>query len=723
MDEGRTFPLPVTQSWAWEARVEPPPVLNGGDTVGGGRPTFLTIVTPDRAAQARIFARSVRQCHPDAILAVLVPVTTAPRMFADLFDIVIPVEELALAGLADMRFRYSVAELCYALKPWAIRHLFDRYPGAPVFYFDSDIELFTPLAEVEAALARGANLVLTPHILQPGLDQDREKALLRSGSFNAGFLAIAPSPPARAFVAWWSDRVRTGCTHDPLEGTYGDQKWLELAPAILEGVAVLRHPGYNFAYWNAHERPLTCLGGVWTAAGWPLRFMHYSRWDLHEQDAGQYLAGFFQRDYEPFADLFVEYRQKVRDESGEPTANGASEAFCTPSGELVPRLVREAYARHGSAIDGDMTAVFAHAVGVLDAANPVRADLADLPITVLYDEIWRHHADLRYRFDIERRNGRLAFLRWLVEDGAAELGLPPVFLKRARSAVERERVRELEAGDGRPARSPADSAPASPQPATAAETVAVLVAARDAERERVRRQDDDIRLLVSSNKELRREVQSLRVRHWRDEEHILALEGELTRTMQARDTAAHRSRELADELARLHSRPWQPLLERLRGQPRSAVASLGRQVLAGTGAFFERGFVLGEAAEIVGAAVRRRRDAPSGMLVYGPYVEVAAGAYAAAIEARLYRHLPVWGEFRLDVVRDGAQQVVALRNFRLYAMQGWRRFELRFYVLDGETSPDLEVRIWARKGTPLEIRAIDLYRMSDEPSSDPASAR
>ena len=78
------------------------------------------------------------------------------------------------------------------------------------------------------------------------------------------YRAIAPSAQARAFVNWWCERVRTGCTHDPLEGTHGDQKWLELAPSICDGVAVLRHPGYNFAYWNAYERPLSCLGGAWT---------------------------------------------------------------------------------------------------------------------------------------------------------------------------------------------------------------------------------------------------------------------------------------------------------------------------------------------------------------------------------------------------------------------------------------------------------------------------
>ncbi len=254
MDEGRNFPLPATQSRAWENQVKPAPL----GRANGGRATFLTIVTADRAAQSRIFARSARECHPNARLVVVVPdVVESPRIFADLYDLVIPPEQLSLGGLADMRFRYSIAELCFALKPWAIRHLFDRFADEPIYYFDSDIEVFTPLAEVEAALAQGANLVLTPHILQPSLDQGRERALLRSGSFNAGFLAVAPSAPARAFVSWWCERVRTGCTLDPLEGTYGDQKWLELAPSICDGVAVLRHPGYNFAYWNAHERPLS----------------------------------------------------------------------------------------------------------------------------------------------------------------------------------------------------------------------------------------------------------------------------------------------------------------------------------------------------------------------------------------------------------------------------------------------------------------------------------
>ncbi len=311
MDEGRRFPARIAQNGFRDAQANP---VRAGCAIGG-RTNFVTIATPDRAAQSRIFARSARACHPDARLSVLALDSDGPpSIFADCYDLVIPVEELCLSGLADMRFRYSTAELCFALKPWLIRHLFERLPDEPIYYFDSDIELFTPLSEAEAALADGANLVLTPHILRPGPDQDRDRALLRSGSFNAGFLAAAPSAPARAFVAWWCDRVRTGCINDHPEGMYGDQKWLELAPSICDGVTVLRHPGYNFAYWNAYERPLRCLGGAWTAAGEPLRFVHYSQWNLREQDTEQYLARYFRREYEPFAVLFAEYQQKVRQE-------------------------------------------------------------------------------------------------------------------------------------------------------------------------------------------------------------------------------------------------------------------------------------------------------------------------------------------------------------------------------------------------------------------------
>jgi hypothetical protein len=726
MDEGGTFPRPVAQNGLPDIQVEP---VRAGRTIGA-RTNFATIATPDRAAQSRIFARSARSCHPDARLSVLALDPDGPSsIFADCYDLVITVEELGLSGLADMRFRYTTAELCFALKPWLIRHLFERVPGEPIYYFDSDIELFSPLSEAEAALAAGANLVLTPHILRPGPDQDRDRALLRSGSFNAGFLAAAPSAPARGFIAWWCDRVRTGCINDHPEGPYGDQKWLELAPSICDGVMVLRHPGYNFAYWNAHERPLRCLGGAWTAAGEPLRFLHYSQWNLPEQASEQYLARYYRREYEPFARLFAEYQQKVRQAGGfaETCPQRVYREVLAPCGTPVPDLLRRAYERHAPAVDGDAAEVFARAVAVLNAPSKARADLPDNPITVLFDEIWQHYADLRYRFNADQTSGRLAYLQWLAEAGAAELQIPAAFLTPARSTLDRERLRQLEADDGEVAR-PRDVAdPGLPVPPAPADALAGLIAARDLERDRIRCRDNDIKLLVSSNKALRRELHGLRVRRWRDEETVQALEAQLAETGCARRRDADRTqaleeelaqarrrcRELTDEVAALRSRRWRLFPDWLGSRQRGAQTRAARRsILPGEGPFLDRGFRVNEEGAVAGATVKRVKGAPSGMLIFGPYLKLDAGTYAATIEARLYQRLPIVTSFKLEIVCDDARQLIAWRRFHLHSIARWQRFELIFAVGDGEDYADFETRIWARSGTPLEIGGIDLYQLT-----------
>jgi hypothetical protein len=403
--------------------------------MGKHSPTFVTIATPDLAAQSRVLARSVRKCHPNSPLAVLAlgPEGTS-QVFEDLYDVVISVDQLSLNCFADMRFRYSTAELCFALKPWVMRHLIEKFPEEPVYYLDSDIELFGPLAEADALLAQGANLLMTPHILHPAPDQGSEEDLLRSGSFNGGFLGVAPSAVGRRFLAWWGERLKTGCT---IDATCGDQRWLDLLPSIFDGVAILRHPGYNFACWNAHERSLSCVDDAWIAGEQPLRFVHYTQWNLREQSPHQYLSKYYPHGYQSFSTIFTDYHRKVRAEERlcAEKSSDTGDKVLAPLGTPVADLVRSAYAKHGPTVDGDAVEVLARAVAVLSAPSKGRAELPGLPMTLLYDEIWQRHADLRYRFDADHASGRQAYLGWLVDGGLAALGIPAAFAAPARSAL------------------------------------------------------------------------------------------------------------------------------------------------------------------------------------------------------------------------------------------------------------------------------------------------
>jgi hypothetical protein len=281
-------------------------------------------------------------------------------------------------------------------------------------------------------------------------------------------------------------------------------------------------------------------------------------------------------------------------------------------------------------------------------------------------------------------------------------------------------VRQLEAGEKTawPPGAIADSG--LPAPSTSPDAIAGLLAARDAERERVRQRDNDIGVLVSSNKALRRELQAFKVRSWRDEETIQALDAELAKTRDARNKATRRNRQMAEEAATLRSGPWHAFTGWLRSRPSPNGTNFARRpILPGDGPFFKRGFRLGGAGAIAGDTVKRLKGAPSGTLIFGPYVNLAAGTYAVTVEARLYQRLPVWANFKLDVVCDNARQLVGWRKFRLHSSARWQRFELIFTLWDGEDYPDFEMRIWAPKGTALEISRIDLDQLTGEPSPDP----
>ena len=110
--------------------------------------------------------------------------------------------------------------------------------------------------------------------------------------------------------------------------------------------------------------------------------------------------------------------------------------------------------------------------------------------------------------------------------------------------------------------------------------------------------------------------------------------------------------------------------------------------------------------------MKRVKDAPSGILIFGPYLKLGAGSYAVTVEARLYQRWPIVTSFKLEIVCDDARQLIAWRKFHLHWIARWQRFELTFAVWDGEDYADFETRIWAHNGTPLEIGRIDLYQLT-----------
>ncbi|MGI8945081.1 MAG: glycosyltransferase [Thermoleophilaceae bacterium] len=243
---------------------------------------ICTIIAKNYVPFARVLARSLAEQRPGARCFTLV--IDEPRGYIDPAEE--PFELVEIADLEIPRFdrmaaMYDVLELSTAVKPWLLRHLIERRGVERVAYLDPDIRLFDPLDEVDALL-REHPVVVTPHLAEP-MPRDgakpSERDILSSGAYNLGFLGLSASPEVERLLEWWSERLATDCIVAPEDSLFVDQRWIDLAPGLLDGFHVLRDPGYNVAYWNLAGRTVRRGEQGYEVNGRPLRFFHFSGFD------------------------------------------------------------------------------------------------------------------------------------------------------------------------------------------------------------------------------------------------------------------------------------------------------------------------------------------------------------------------------------------------------------------------------------------------------------
>jgi hypothetical protein len=298
----------------------------------------FSIVSPNYRHFARVLMKSVERHHPEWDRFVLLVGGEEPpdrESFAT-----VPLDAMALPDPRRFCFRYTILELNTAVKPWMFAHLFARGYDR-VVYLDPDIVVYGPLAELDA-LPPETFLVLTPHLTGAigGDAHPSERTILLAGSYNLGFLCVSRHPALPRFLQWWQDKLEYQCVAEPARGLFVDQRWMDLAPGLFPDVAILRHEGYNVAYWNFRQRSIADR----TVNGQPLRFFHFSGFDpAHPELASKHQHGLKVSHVPGVSALFEGYHaallaagwQSFRDapyvfgafSDGTPIPNGARVAY------------------------------------------------------------------------------------------------------------------------------------------------------------------------------------------------------------------------------------------------------------------------------------------------------------------------------------------------------------------------------------------------------------
>ena len=243
---------------------------------------ICTIISRSYLAQARVLALSYAEHNRGESCSVLLlddPGRTVDPS-SEPFEIVRP-EELGIERFESLAAMYDVTELAAAVRPRLLGRLLERNPG-PLAYVDPDIRFFAEIDRI-AQLAAEEKVVLTPHLLGEPLPRDdlepSESALLASGNYDLGFIALAPGPTAERLISWWSEPSRFAYSMQDGPDVRLDQRRFDLVASVTPAFHASSDPGANVSYWNLHERRLERQGDRYVVNGGPLRFFHFSGFD------------------------------------------------------------------------------------------------------------------------------------------------------------------------------------------------------------------------------------------------------------------------------------------------------------------------------------------------------------------------------------------------------------------------------------------------------------
>ena len=408
------------------------PPLEGGGRARMSDLAACTIVARNYLAQARVLSRTFLAQHPGARMLVLVmddgPIDLGPEPFTP-----VRLEDLGLPDRASLCFKYTLLELCTAVKPFFLEHVFERYGVQRLLYLDPDVWVLDRLDPLWEVLTTHA-IALVPHITDPIDDEllPNEQTFLRCGAYNLGFLGLRDAPAARRMLTWWQRRCYEQCVVRLEQGLFVDQKWIDLVPAIFEEVAIVRDPGYNVAYWNLHARQLRPNGSGWYVNGERLRFFHFSGYDPDVPAAvSKHQTRFDVDRLGAGGRLFDEYRTLL-------LRDGYREAVRSPlpfstfdDGVPVSPIVRHLYLSLGPERQAFGNPFVTGHPGSFRAwlMAPAPGEPPDPPcVSNLLAHVPVVRTDLRDRFPDYRGRHREEYLEWLRASGPWQLGLDASFL-------------------------------------------------------------------------------------------------------------------------------------------------------------------------------------------------------------------------------------------------------------------------------------------------------
>ncbi len=335
-------------------------------------------------------------------------------------------------------FQYTILELNTGVKPFLLEYLFNKYGLRKLIYFDPDILITNSLDELSKLLDQ-YSFILIPHLTSPIDDHYKpgEIEILQSGTYNLGFIALSKTPSVMDMLTWWQERLYNQCIVAIEKGLFVDQKWIDLLPGFFQDVFILRHPGYNVAYWNYHCRKVHMKNDQIYVNDEPSYFLHFSGFNPEDLRLVSKHQNRFTLDrLKDMKPVFELYRDHLMLNGWKECKHWPYVFSCFDNGVRIPDFVRRLYLEIGNetnkfsspfSTESNDHSYFEWLQEKIDGRTPV--------ISRLMYEIYKSRIDIQLAFPSLWGRDRERFWTWMITVGKMDYQLDDRFFENSMTSI------------------------------------------------------------------------------------------------------------------------------------------------------------------------------------------------------------------------------------------------------------------------------------------------
>ncbi|MEZ6046762.1 MAG: hypothetical protein R3C11_14525 [Planctomycetaceae bacterium] len=243
---------------------------------------------------------------------------------------IIPLSEIETEDLLSVKPTRTRAEYCWTLTPFTMEAVFAREPNVRrVTYLDADLLFFDSPENLLSELTDSdRQILITEHAYAPEYDQTAT-----SGRFCVQFMTFNRHAAALEVAHWWQQRCLECCSEVPIDGKFGDQKYLDEWPDLFEeDVHILKQVEKTLAPWNVGYQSVQTKGKLMPV------FYHFHGFRIYAGERCRLYSGYQIPD--EALSLYQHYLAELRKSFAQLTEAGVAIEYAPLSNSVIEQARR-----------------------------------------------------------------------------------------------------------------------------------------------------------------------------------------------------------------------------------------------------------------------------------------------------------------------------------------------------------------------------------------------